>query len=536
MHIEVPPDVARSVEAYRTTGYDLKTSVADLLDNSIGVGQSTRVHMSFEMLGNGELTFYLADNGIGMSKEKLISAMQIGSSKDLVQHELSKYGHGMKTASFAHAKKLVVISRPLGDEENPVGASWDLSHVESTGKWEMEVLETLPRAYLEFLDSLDGPVSGTIVVWENIDRLLMGYKEPTGRFRQQALKKNLDAVSEHIGMVFHRYLDPSFEEARRVEVFINERPVKPWDPFASHLDNYEIPAAGKSLQEPGLRDIEVRAFLLPRHDNWEHAEDYKKTINPANENQGFYLYRANRLIQEPNWLGLQKQEPHSNLARVMVNLNSDWDEFLHVDIRKSAVQFPDAQRDELFRVKNAIVRLADDQRRAGQKTTNGSKEVHKLGEASIGRRKNLIRRVTVAGIDEATGLAVVENPKGQVQGVKVVKPEPDSNVNINVSPEGLQDGLLWTPIVVEPNSGAREASIQLAATHEFYRRVYLPNSISPSSKQALDMIFWALSQAELNSTTQGTRATFEEFRYEISKSLRQLAEELPDYDEDQAGD
>ena len=174
-YISNPPFVEKAFEAYRSNGYDFPTSVADLIDNSIGAGNSTRIHMNFEMNGAGELSFYLADNGIGMDQEAMFSAMQIGTESKSKKHELSKFGHGLKTASWAHAKRIVVISRPQGNIDNPCGAAWDGEHITSSNEWEMEVIEKIPNVYLEYLDELDGKVSGTIVVWEKIDRLLQNY-------------------------------------------------------------------------------------------------------------------------------------------------------------------------------------------------------------------------------------------------------------------------------------------------------------------------------------------------------------------------
>lgn len=528
-YISNPPIVSKQWDAERSKGYTFATSVADLVDNSIGEGKATRIHMSFEVLASGDLTFYLADNGVGMNKEKLFSAMTGGSSSDVPKHELSKFGYGMKTASWAHARRLVVVSRPAGDIDNPCGAAWDGDHIKEVNEWQMEELESIPNAYLEYLDDLDGKVSGTIVVWEKIDRLLHDYKDPMGKHRLKALTAHLEDLKEHLGLVFHRFLDKEYSGAPNIEIFVNEKAVQPWDPFAEKYGNYEKPTLTQLLKFEGRRPIVVTPYLLPREDSWSHEEPYKKVIKKANELQGFYLYRANRLLQEPNWLRLGKQEPHSNLARVKVDINPDWDEDLHVDVKKAHVVFPPAQLDELIRIKAGITGLADKQRRDTDKPTNSGTS-HIVGSAAIDRQKNLIARSTVSVVDSENQLATITNEHGQLSGVRVVEPAPGLPVNVLVSDTGLEDGQLWDIIVATGNS--TEPSLQLSGRHEFYRRAYLPASTSQTAKTALDMIFWALAQAEMNQANDTTKKMFVEFRFELARTLRLLSQELPEIDDE----
>jgi predicted HAD superfamily phosphohydrolase len=64
--------------------------------------------------------------------------------------------------------------------------------------------------------------------------------------------------------------------------------------------------------------------------------------------------------------------------------------------------------------------------------------------------------------------------------------------------------------------------------HEFYRRFYQSTEITPVLVQAMDSLFWALANAELNSISEPARRNFEELRLSLSNSLKHLAKELPD--------
>jgi hypothetical protein len=53
----------------------------------------------------------------------------------------------------------------------------------------------------------------------------------------------------------------------------------------------------------------------------------------------------------------------------------------------------------------------------------------------------------------------------------------------------------------------------------------------------MDALLWALGAAELSSTSSTTQKHFEEMRFELSRTLRKLVEDLPEpeIDQDVAG-
>ena len=74
----VNPDAARLIEGLRDTGYEFKTSVADIVDNSIAA-EATRVDVRIMQDIDGDVTFVVADNGLGMDRPALLNAMKYGS-------------------------------------------------------------------------------------------------------------------------------------------------------------------------------------------------------------------------------------------------------------------------------------------------------------------------------------------------------------------------------------------------------------------------------------------------------------------------
>ena len=137
-----PPDPERIVEGLRDTGYNFNTAVADIIDNSIAA-HASKVDIRIDMDPAGEITVYIADNGIGMDYKGLQNAMTYGSKVRADLGRLGKFGLGLKTASTAFCRSLSVISR--GEEDSQVRkAEWDLDYVARVHEWKLKMPEVEP--------------------------------------------------------------------------------------------------------------------------------------------------------------------------------------------------------------------------------------------------------------------------------------------------------------------------------------------------------------------------------------------------------
>jgi hypothetical protein len=59
-----------------------------------------------------------------------------------------------------------------------------------------------------------------------------------------------------------------------------------------------------------------------------------------NAQQGFYVYRNERLLLAGDWLGLFKKEEHYKLARIMIDIPNTLDHEWQIDIKKSTAALP----------------------------------------------------------------------------------------------------------------------------------------------------------------------------------------------------
>ena len=224
-----PPDPERVIEGLRDTGYDFNTAIADIVDNSISAN-ATRIDINVNMDPQCNVTVYIADNGVGMTLPELKNAMKYGSDRRPDPKSLGKFGLGLKTASTSFCRKLSLVSK--GSDNTTRKVQWDLSYVAVAG-WKVKNLKPNDDE-LDLLEATTDGGTGTLVVWEENDRLLKrAYSNPTAA--KKALNKMLDDPNNglrfHLSAVYQRFLDPAFPDAPNITITLNGEKVLPWDPF-----------------------------------------------------------------------------------------------------------------------------------------------------------------------------------------------------------------------------------------------------------------------------------------------------------------
>lgn len=334
-HRSSPPNASAILESLRGLGYSPETAIADTIDNSISAG-ATVVDLYFDWKGDNS-SVAIVDDGKGMSELELESAMRLGGNGPLLPRslkDLGRFGLGMKTAAFSQCRRLTVFSR--NDSLSDACFSWDLDVLARAGDGAWRLLEGPDEHSLVHLAKLLEGKPGTLVLWEAMDRLI-----PPGSNEQDFLD-TIDRIEWHLAMVFHRFLE---RPRSRFQIRINGESITPWNPFVA---GSVAPSWASPLDrlDHGSSQCEVQAFVMPHKDRLSKP-DYESAggINGWNAQQGFYVYRNDRLLVAGSWLGLgsprlwTKDEVH-RLARIYLNFQSMADSEWKIDIRKSIAKPP----------------------------------------------------------------------------------------------------------------------------------------------------------------------------------------------------
>ena len=336
-----PPRAASLVESMRAFGYGLPSAIADLMDNSVSAA-AKNVWVDFEWAGSDSI-ISVTDDGRGMSKEELVSAMRPGSKNPRDPREvedLGRFGLGLKTASFSQCRRVTVRSK-FGNEE--ATRCWDLNHIAIVNDWQL--LRHGDASAEPHFSRLDDVKTGTTVVWQELDRLTSG-QETENTSHQEHFLKAAENVERHLSMVFHRILT----RTSPIRIYMNGRPVPPWDPFLlGEPATQVLPAT--SLPFRGAVVI-VRPFVLP------HQSKITKPVHAGaggprgwNAHQGFYVYRNERLVVAGDWLGFGwAKEEHYKLARIAIDVPKSLDLDWNIDVTKSRATPPPALREDLRRI------------------------------------------------------------------------------------------------------------------------------------------------------------------------------------------
>lgn len=355
----VPPHAPTLMEATRAIGYSLEAAIADIIDNSIAA-RATQVEVQFFPIGDSYVA--VLDNGTGMDEPQLLDAMRYGSKSPTAQRELTdlgRFGLGLKTASLSQCRKLTVISWKNG---SVVGAQWDLDLIIATGEWSLRVLDPEDVQTFPAVQQLLASKSGTLVIWQELDRLKAGEVN-----FEAALGQKMDRVREHLSLVFHRYLAGE-KGIRKLEIKMNGTRVEPIDPFIASkstqlMDDEEIRVEGKK--------VTVRPYILPHPSKLSAAEiRHLGGQDGLRRLQGFYVYRNKRLLVWGTWFRLIRQGELSKLARVRVDIPNSLDHLWTLDIKKSTAVPPEVVRRNLSTV---VERITESSRRTW--VYRGKKEI-----------------------------------------------------------------------------------------------------------------------------------------------------------------
>lgn len=333
---------------------------------------------------------------------------------------------------------------------------------------------------------------------------------------------------------------PGTTDGGEVCINVNSTPLKGWNPTGAFLNTAQEPnrvliektkhtvsILSDGTQKTGK--FELNGYVLPNKNKMSDNE--LADIRFSNDNQGFYIYREDRLIFGGGWPHrIFAQESHMNLLRVELNFDHQLDDYFEIDIRKSKINLPLKIRNELKRVlapwrNQAQARYrSNNPHKPKQPSPGGGSQtnIHSGSSSAIARQKGNSTSVKVLVNEKGNSVIRIKNRFGEVE-INRASVVEGTDVFVTTS-SSLADGMLWDIHISDED----QTVVILNENHEFYKRFYMSVEISPVFVQAMDSLFWALANSELNSISSVAKQNFEELRFCLSNTLRHLADELPD--------
>jgi hypothetical protein len=344
------------LSSFRDAGYrDTSMAIAELIDNSIQAGAKTirvitidevqQSRASKQVVVNKIAVF---DDGEGMSKEVLELSLGFAQGTRLNQRKgIGRFGVGLPLASISQCKRVSVYSWQKG--KKPMMTYLDIDEViENKQNYTNAAIEAeIPKIYSDILGKKIKK-SGTLVVWENCDRINLK--------RSSTLLRRMESG---FCRIYRHYLDDNDDYGDRRDIkllqadgkTVKEHPLVANDPLyiltPNNLPKWEKKPSNKSyLEEPLLIDVEYNeagdtspveifgSHILQNPGRWKRdspqMDHYRKNV-------GISFMREGREIDFGNF-GYLSTDLTERYWGVEVRFSPELDELFGVTNNKQAVR------------------------------------------------------------------------------------------------------------------------------------------------------------------------------------------------------
>jgi len=192
--------------------------------------------------------------------------------------------------------------------------------------------------------------SFTVVLWEKFDGLEKERKP--NQSLHDVFFSNLEKTKNHTALIFHRFLDS------KLQISFNGGKVPPRDPFLKAHDRTIVkkPQLISTKTKDGYRtEIEFQVFILPFHKDLSKLDYELLGGIDQLENQGFYVYRNNRLMNYGSWFRLKPRNTLYENARILVDIPNTLDDLWSIDIKKQKAIIPASLLEQLSKEVEDVV-------------------------------------------------------------------------------------------------------------------------------------------------------------------------------------
>lgn len=501
-YIEIPPVAGGLSETLRAAGYEFVDAMADLVDNSIDAG-ATEIYVNIGLDSYLEPQVFIADNGCGMSRAEIAQALTYGSEDSADSERLGKFGIGLKTASTAFCRRILILTR---DE---LGSCWrgvlDLDDIKNTALWRCRVTELDNAQERALLDRFADRKSGTLLWWDQVDHLLDKDASHNESSRKRKINTYSRKFAKHASRTFHRFLDHHDDRARNVNIFINDEKLRPNNPICEGESATQIlnSTTYNVRDEKGdvIGSYNFSIALLPNKDEFSNEEAFKRADITQN-NQGIYVYRENRIIAHQGWMGVRDKHPSGNYLRAALDMDHRLDEVLKIDYKKDSV----TAREGFCEPFTSVIARAFNSAQSKADKATAKKSEEKFFKKTVAPKKKTPAH------------------KSDVR----TAPRRVVHDDVWITPVTGIDGSasLWSTSKARIND---KTELKCNHEHPFYKLVASGKVAAP---EAVEMMMWTLGNAQTN-LVEGTDAAkmMHLISDEISSNLRSIAESYNDSEE-----
>lgn len=561
------------VESMRNTRYDhTGTAIDELIDNSIEAGANTvNIAFGFEKQGlKSPNAIAIIDNGHGMKPNMLRRAAAWGgthrhsdrSGGTEKREGLGRFGFGLPSASVNQGRRFTIYSKLRDGGWHSVTVDLDdiRDHKYSPVPGKVEVPETQPASLPDWVQAeiekhfAEGELkSGTIVVWEKLDRLTWS--------TVNGLENNL---LPHFGTIYRNYLS-------QTQIIFGGKLVAPLDPLfitpgarlydENSLKAKALPAGEfkmKSKRTDEASTVKVRYASMPpgfyaKGDKEKGFDNARSRVKA--QNMGIVICRMGRQIDvidkvnasdgRDGWSGIGRLNANDDRYwGIEIDFPADLDEEFTISNTKQGVVMSERMWQVLK--ENGVLTALKSLRKAytdakaesvsnesdDDNTPRPSEVAAKEGyeQARPGKvqqfsedRAELARKNFEAFFKGEAKKRKIPEEKAKEQADKEAQERP-----FKVEFETLPDAPFFR---MEQRGTMKVLYVNMA--HRFYKDIYASAAATPFLRYALEVVLFSIGDSELDAIGNVSKESFYHVeKQEWSKKMHVMLAVLSQYAHD----
>ena len=576
--VELGMNAGRICDGLSRIGYTPPAAITDIIDNSVTHRAS---HVWIRIVREREVSdsrkdnvkaYLIIDNGDGMNQDAMLNALSLGSSgDDYGPNSLSKFGLGLKSASFSQGETLEVIS---SDGSGPfLKYRVSLTQVRAENCYGAEPVE-LTVDDQAIIDELLGSDKGTIVRITDIRKN-----------NHPSIQSTVMELQQRIGIIYYYFMQDG-----SLQIEVDSKLCESFDVLctseaAGNLDENnwngrEVRWIEKETKLPldGQQAITalVEVTQLPHPPTFEADGTGQQTATRDKYhigagNYGFYVYRNKRLISwAERFAGSTRaiipadQDYYSFRGRIQIDSSAD--DALNIDVKKSQIYLSDEAYQALddFSIdckrksKRAWNHAAEEiRRRAGQDTTGTANRLAEQvaipeelpgapdSETAFTERQQREREIVEEQEQffESEALVNVDEGGGEDGGDEISSQDREAAIQRAIEGESagpkdhifrvnnVEDHALWEPYY-DPD---KKNCVRINEVHRFARTIYQDNQGNAPLQILFDLILLQMATAEVyvEKNLHGYKradigAILKEYRRVASEFLAQVSRDIGD--------
>ena len=564
--IDLSIDAGRLLFGLSRIGYTTSAAICDIIDNSVRANANNinllikkeREDFS-DSKRNNVKEYIIIDDGDGMDENAIKEALKLGSTDDDYDDKsLSKFGLGLKSASFSQGDILKVISSD-GTGFNKYEVS--LPKVMDAKEYFAEKTE-IEESETELIDTYLNKGKGTIII---ISAIRLN--------NHPSVRNTIKELKTKVGVIYFYFLSES-----GVNITIGDKEINAIDPlFVSEANE------NGNLNENEWDGTEVRWIEKPKELTLDDELEINVTIEITQlpyppiyriknigesrdkevrerylieaGNYGFYVYRNKRLISwASNLQGIIPYDQDFYAFRGRILINDEADDFFNIDVKKSSLTLSE----EAFR------NISDFTKEAKSKSKAAWKNAGKISRDIINKAPNEIANKLLdefeqieilpgddlpdeeialerlkAITDDMTSkikwiIKMMKEDKGEEvddsadddytddEKEEAIKGEKNPNLTKIFRVSSVEDNLLWEPYYDTDLGNC----VRINKIHRFARLIYEDNADNRDLQILFDLMMLQFADSELYAYKNIEKYEYEDLKVILRESRRIVSEFL----------